>query len=342
MQRRRVTTILDIAATAGVSPATVSRVLTGAARVGEDKRAAVLAAVAELGYRPNLAAQGLVRGRSMAIGVLTQDIASPFFGSILAGVEDGLAGSAYHPIFASGNWRGAEEVEALDVLVQRRVDGLVVIAGEVSDDRLRELAAQLPLVVVQRLVAGLEDRCVVLDNELGGRLATRHLLDLGHRRIAHVTGVPGHRDSRQRLAGYRAELSKSRIRYDDALVVEGDFRERSGVLAGHELLRRGTEFTAVFAANDQMAAGVRLALHEAGIAVPEQVSLVGADDLEGSAYAIPPLTTVRQPIREMGAAAARAVVRLISGAQPRLPVFAVELVIRASTAPPPGRSAKLS
>jgi LacI family transcriptional regulator len=337
VQRRRATTILDIAATAGVSPATVSRVLTGAARVAEGKRAAVLAAVAELGYRPNLAAQGLVRGRSMAIGVLTQDIASPFFGAILAGIEDGLARSAYHPIFASGNWRGAEEVEALDVLVQRRVDALVVIAGEVSDDRLRELSAQLPLVVVQRLVPGLEDRCLVLDSELGGRLATRHLLDLGHRRIAHVTGVREHRDSRLRLAGYRTELAEGRVRYDDALVVEGDFRERSGVLAGHELLRRGKPFTAVFAANDQMAAGVRLALHQAGVAVPEQVSLVGTDDLEGSAYTIPPLTTVRQPIREIGAAAARAVVRLMSGAEPGLPGFGMELVVRASTAPPPAK-----
>jgi LacI family transcriptional regulator len=326
-------TIHDIAREAGVSPSTVSRVLNGNVPVAEDKRVAVLAVVAKRKYRPNVVARGLARGTTGAIGVLTQAISSQFYGEILYGVEQGLRGSAYHPMFASANWQHEEELASLDLLVQRRVDAIVVLGGLLSDDRLRRVAEETPLVAVGRLIAGLEPYCLRIDDELGAYRATRYLIDLGHRRIVHITGALFHQDARDRRAGYCRAHEEAGLPLDPQLIVEGDFTERSGLLAAQALLSRGTLFTAIFSANDQMAYGVRLGLYRRGIRVPEDISLVGFDDLNGSAYVIPPLTSIRQPTNEMGRAAAHAVLRMLEGQPPDLPTLPIDLVIRESAAP---------
>jgi LacI family transcriptional regulator len=325
-------TIHDIAREAGVSSSTVSRVLSGNAPVAPGKRDIVLAVVKKLNYRPNMIAQGLARGRTAAIGVVTQSVSSPFYGEILRGIEKGLTGSDYHPVFTSGNWRTEEELAALDLLSGRRVDGLIVLPGVIPDDHLRRVAAELPLIVVGRTVAGLEHQCLRVDDALAAQEATSYLVELGHRRIAHIAGPATHQDAVDRRAGYRRALEQAGLPLDKQLIVAGDYTEQSGLLALQSLLSRGALFTAIFVANDQMAYGARLGLYRHGIRVPEDVSIVGFDDLLSSAYTTPPLTTVRQPTFDMGRAAAQAVLQLLAESSVELPTFTTSLVIRESAA----------
>ncbi len=183
MPADRPITIRDVALAAGVSPSTVSRVLTSSAPVVESKRAAVLAAVETLRFRPNLAARGLVRRRSWEIGVLAQGISSPFYSRVLAGIADGLQDSGYQPIFAEG-YSAELVIRALTTFVDRHADALIVVGGQTPDKLLLDLAEQLPLVAVGRSIQGREERCLQVSHLEGARAATRHLLELGHTRIA--------------------------------------------------------------------------------------------------------------------------------------------------------------
>ncbi|GAB4117387.1 MAG: substrate-binding domain-containing protein [Roseiflexaceae bacterium] len=325
-------TIHDIAREAGVSASTVSRVLNGTVAVAPEKREAVLAVIKKRNYRPSAIAQGLAHGRTRTIGVLTQSIASPFYGEILRGVELELAGQGYHALFTSGNWRTEEELAALDLLSGRRVDGLIVLAGIIEADDLRRAAADLPLVVIGRVIPGIEDRCVGIDDHQAGYEATRYLLSLGHQRIAHIAGPSLHQDAVDRRAGYLRALEQAGVAVDPNLIIEGDYTEQSGLLAVEVLISRAGMFSAIFAANDQMAYGARLALYRRNIRVPDDVSLVGFDDQPVSAYTTPPLTTMRQPTHAMGQAAAAAVVQLIEGQSAQLLPCYAELIVRESTA----------
>jgi len=328
-----VVTMEDIARHAGVSPATVSRVLNNTLPVARSKRVAVLDAVEALGYRPNVVAQELARGHTQAIGVLPQGISNPFYSRLIKGVEQGLRGSAYYPLFASGEHL-AEEASALDQLLSHRVEALVLVGGHLPDAEIVSVARRLPVVAIGRTVAGLEQRCVRVENLEGGYRATRHLRDLGHTRIAHLMGLSWHPDAVERRAGYEKALADTGIAVDPDLVVEGDFEEQSGLAATERLLHGGVRFTAILASNDQMACGAGLALFRRGLRIPADVSLMGFDDQPSAAYTWPPLTTVRQPAVEMGAAASRALVDELRGRRFVLPAFHTDLVLRASTAPP--------
>ncbi|NWF79698.1 MAG: substrate-binding domain-containing protein [Chloroflexi bacterium] len=325
-------TVSDIARLAQVSPSTVSRVLTGSSPVHPAKSAAVLAAIERLNFRPNLTARALARGKSMVIGILTQSMASQFYGELAQGVEEGLSGSSYQCVFASGHWERAAEQAALDLLLARQVDGLIVLGGDHPDADLLAINEQIPLIAVGRLIAGLEDHCLRVENAAGAFQAVQHLIELGHRRIAHVSGIAAHIDARERRRGYEQALTTAGLPVDERLVVEGNFTEQSGLLALEALLARGVHFSAIFAANDQMAYGIRLGLYRRGLRVPEDVSLVGFDDLLGSAYTTPPLTTVRQSMLEQGRYAARGLLNLLADMPPNLPRVATDLVIRESTA----------
>ena len=324
-------TLDKVARAAGVSSSTVSRIINGTAKVSAAKRENVLRIMSQLNYQPNVLARGLARGRTMGIGVLTQDISSPFYGSTLRGIESALLGSGYHPIFISGHWHLEEELEAIDFLLSRRVDGIIVLGGGVPDLRLQEVAHRLPMVVLGRSIPGLEGQCLRLDNVAGALEATRHLLELGHERIAHIAGEPSHRDAQDRLEGYKAALRAAKLPFNPELVQGGDFCEAAGFLATTRLVEGRTLFSAIFAANDQMAYGARLALHRKGLRVPEDISLVGFDDLPTSMYTTPPLTTVQQPVEEMGRAAAQGVLRLLRGEQAEVRRMETRLVIREST-----------
>jgi LacI family transcriptional regulator len=269
----------------------------------------------------------------MMVGVLVQDIGSPFFARMVDGVEQGLDRGAYRPMLTTTHWRTenqADEVRSLQLLLERRVDGVIVLGGHIADEDLRAIATQIPLVVVARRIPGLESQCVYIDNEGGAYRATRYLLGLGHTRIAHIAGTAGHPDATDRLAGYRRALADAGLAIDERLIVDGQFEEESGVAGVEELLTRGERFTAIFAANDQTAYGAMLALFNHGYRIPQDVSLVGFDDQFLSAYTLPPLTTVRQPSIEMGRAAAEGLVRLLEGKEPMLPRFPTDLVIRKS------------
>jgi LacI family transcriptional regulator len=327
-------TMRDIAARAGVSLSTVSRVLNKTVPVARSKRAAVLAAVETLGYRPNVVAQELARGHTQAVGILPQGISNPFYSRLLKGVEQGLRGSAYYPLFASGE-QPAEQALALDLLLTHRVEALILMGGHIPDDELLNVAKRLPVVTIGRTIRGLERRCVRVENFEGAYKATRHLRDLGHTRIVHITGLPWHGDAIARREGYEKALQETGIDVDPALIVEGDFEEQSGLYATDKLLEAGITFTAIFAGNDQMAFGAGLALFRRSVRVPRDVSIVGFDDQPSAAYTWPPLTTIRQPAVEMGIATARALLDELRGRRFVQPTFHTDLVLRASTGPPP-------
>ena len=325
-------TIEDIARHANVSKSTVSRVLNNENAVTETKRRLIQAAIADLNYQPDLFARGLVNGQSMAIGVVTQDISSPFYDTILRGILQGLNGSGYAPIFADGKWQADHENRAIQSLLERRVEGLIILGGQCSAQQLDQLAAQTGLILVGGGLPGLTAQSIQLDDFQGAYLATRYLIEAGHRQIAHITGLLSHQDAVQRRAGYLQAFADSGLAPDPGLIVEGNYLEQAGVMAIEMLLLRGRTFSAVFAANDQMALGARLALYRRGLRVPDDVSLIGFDDQPAAAYLTPPLTTVRQPAVEIGEAAAKAMLQLIKGQPVTIPKITAELVIRESVA----------
>jgi LacI family transcriptional regulator len=330
----RPVTLSDVARAAGVSVSSVSRILAGKARVSPATEARVLQTAQALGYRPNLHAQGLARGRTGVIGVLSQHRASSYYGRILEGVELALMDTPYHPIFASAHWNVDHERSALDLLLRYRVDGIVVLGGLLDDEQLAAIDEHTPLLVVGRSFAADPERSLEVDNVDPAEQLTRYLVDLGHRRIAHIAGPPFTPESAARRAGYERALREAGIEPDPQLVVGGDFLFESGSLGIDELVARGAEFTAVFAGNDLMAYGARSALDRHGLRVPHDVSLVGFDDDPVAEWQTPPLTTVRQPTVDLGSVAAEAMIRVLAGEDPELPVFEPELVIRGSAAEP--------
>jgi len=323
-------TIGMVATAAGVSPSTVSRILNGTAVVSDVKRASVELAVRELGFVPNPVARGLAGGRTLSVGVITQAIDSPFYGPALRGIEDTLNPAGLSPLFVSGNWQAQSEARCIDVLLSRRVDGIIVLMGRLPDVALKACAKQVPVVVTGRQLKAPELFALNFDNLQGGRMATEHLIAQGHRKIAFIAGDPSHPDAIERQAGYELALKDAGIAFDPGLVVQGEFNEGSGFQAVQRLLQAKKPFTGIFAANDQMAVGAAHALLRHGLRVPEHVSLVGFDDLSTSLYAFPPLTTVHQPAYEMGQLAAQAMLALLTGEKPNLQAPLPRLVVRES------------
>lgn len=329
-QNRQSITIEDIAQKAGVSKSTVSRVLNNTTPVNEKKKAAVLRAMKQLNYKPNFFARGLAGGQSMTVGVVTQNIGSPFYDTITQGLVSGFSGTDYFPLVVDGQWNSGIEVAAIRTLLNRQVDGVILVGGKLSESVLNELIKEKPCILVAQKLPGWEDRCVVIDNVEAGYKATRFLMELGHTEIAHLTGIADHSDAADRLEGYKRALKQSGIAIKKELIVEGNFSSQSGVLAVGSLLARGVNFSAIFAANDEMALGARLALYRRGIRVPEDVSIIGFDDQPASAFMTPPLTTVAQPAMEMGRAAAQMMLRQLAGQPLEMTNLPVQIVVRES------------
>jgi len=320
-----------VAQQAGVSPSTVSRILNGTAQVSDEKKALVQAVIKELGFRPDPAARSLAGGRTMSIGVLTQFIDSPYYGEALRGIEDELNKAHYSPLFVSGHWNEAEEQKRIQLLLDRKVDGIIVLTGKLSDDTLIELAKTIPVVVTGRQLSGANLFSIDFDNAEGASQAVKHLSQLGHQKVVFLSGPLDHPDAKQRLQGYKKEIKRLKMVSDKSLIVESDFLESGGFRAVNSLVANRTEFTAIIAANDQMAYGARLALHKAGLRVPDDVSLIGFDDLPHSAFTLPPLTSVRQSVYEIGVSAAKAMFDLINKKGPPSQLVEAELIIREST-----------
>ena len=323
-------TLEMVAQLAGVSPSTVSRILNGTAVVSELKKKSVDDAIAKLGFVPNPVARGLAGGRTLSIGVITQAIDSPFYGASLRGIEDALDPAGYSPLFVSAHWNAASEARCIEVLRSRRVDGIIVLTGRLSDQALKATAKMLPVVVTGRTLKATGLFALNFDNFTGGLLATQHLSELGHKNIAFIAGDPEHPDATERLRGYQKALESAGIAYNPKLVVSGDYSEVSGQVAVGRLVESQQKFTSIFAANDQMALGATLGLHQHGLRVPQDVSVVGFDDLPSSLYSVPPLSTINHPAYELGRLAATSMLELLTNEKPTAVVPSPRLVVRES------------
>ena len=329
-------TMRDVAREAGVSVNTVSRALAGKPDVSPETRARVLKVAERLGYRPNRLARGLRSNKTFTIGVIVTDIANPFFAELVKGVEEAARQNGYSIILEDTSEDPEKEARAIQVMLSERVDGLLLTPVQSKKEGVEKvLKSKVPLVLMGRYFSDLETPYVVSDDVRGAILATEHLIDLGHRNIAHVAG-PLHISSAQdRLSGYKQALREHGIPAREEVILTGAVTLRDGYEAGKELLKLKTLPTAVFAYSDLVAIGLMQALMEEGVKIPEDISLVGYDDIEFSAYTKVPLTTVRIPKRALGQKAVRML--LVSLRDGGLPdkcgkKLQVELIIRSSTA----------
>jgi LacI family transcriptional regulator, galactose operon repressor len=322
---QRPTRLRDVAAAAGVDASVASRVLNGDARlsVRNETRDRVLEAAARLNYRPNRAARALKTARAMAVGMVVPDLANPAFALIALGAEKRAHAAGYTLMLARGS------IPASLADLQGRVDGLLVAAATSETVYRRPLFGGIPAILVNREEPG-EIASVIVDDEAGAALAIRHLLELGHRRIAHVTG-------RRRLRGYAAALRAGGVEALPEWVAEASYDEAAGHLAAARLLRVRPRPTALFAANIRIAIGTLSAVRRARLRVPEDVSVIGFDDTPLASYLDPPLTTVRMPLEELGSVAAESLLREIGGRRAESVMVDIppELVVRGSAAPPP-------
>lgn len=326
-------TIYEVSKLAGVSLATVSRVMNNSGRVTEKTRSKVEAAMAELGYRPNSIAQSLASNRSNSVGILVPELHGPFFGTMLSGIEAELREAGKHVIITVGHSDEEKEIDGIEFLTTRRCDALILDVDAVPDDYVVQLAAgPTPVVLINRSVAGIEENCINLDNEHGGYLATRSLLEQGHRQVAYISGPRWKKDSSERLAGHKRALAEEGLPFDDRLFHEGDFQERGGSEGMAKFLQSGAAFTAVVCGNDNMAAGAIEIARAHGRTIPHDLSVIGFDNVIFARYIYPKLSTVDYPIVDMGRMAARWILRNVYE-QPDLEIrnlFKPELIARDS------------
>ena len=327
--------VKDVAALSGVSFQTTSKVLNGGGSVSDVTRARIQQAAADLGYVPNLQARSLVMQKTQTVGVITSDFRDHDLSRFIAGAEQEARRQGYGVMIASIEPEGSLTEYALPAMMERRVDGILLAAPQMEEDLALEhvLDRSLPVVSLHHVPGG-GVATVGSDHELTGVLATRHLVERGHRVIATVTGTRGRRITQSRLRGYRRVLEDADLPVDAELVEEGMWQIDGAVLATHSLLDRRPEITAIFAQNDVMAIGVLSALRGMGKRVPGDCSVVGCDDIDMAAYTIPPLTTVHIPFYETGAEAMRLLLTMAAGgvAPARGVLLPVQLIVRGSTA----------
>jgi LacI family transcriptional regulator len=332
-------TIRDVAGQAGVSVATVSRVINAKGSVRADTASRVLAVVRQLGYVPHGAARSLTTRRTHTLGVVLPDMHGDFFSELIRGIDLAARVAGFH-VLVSGSHSERAEIEAVLQALHGRVDGLVVMAPGVGDPWLHaSLPRRTPAVILNDSDEQERHCCICIDNRHGSRLAMEHLLGLGHRRIAMICGPGGNPDAEERRLGYRETLAAVGLCWEPGLELPGDFREESGFRAGLQLAGMSPRPTAVFAANDAMAIGCLAALREQRLQVPDELSLVGFDDVPMARYLAPALTTVHVPIAEVGSGAVELLLDAMDdGDDPRAVrrVVVPTLAIRESTAPIPG------
>lgn len=299
-------TIRDVARLAGVSLATVSRVLNNSAAIRPATRTAVLQAVAELGYRPNANAQALASQSSDTIGVVVMDVSDPFFGALVKAVDTVAQQHNKYLLIGNSYHQAEKERHAIEVLIRQRCNALVVHAKALGDAELIDFLDQVPgMVLINRIIPGYESRCVGLDNVSGAHIACRLLLRQGHRRIGFLGSNHPIEDVLQRQQGYIQALESADINPQESWRAYASPDLAGGEAAMIDLLGRNLNLSAVFAYNDSMAAGAMAVLKENGIMVPEQFSLVGFDDIPIARYTSPKLTTVLYPIVSMATLATR-------------------------------------
>lgn len=330
-------TIDDVSKRAGVSRSTVSRVVAGNGYVSETKRKAIEQAITELGYRPNTHARALRSNRSNVIGAVVVDIGTPYFASIIFGVQRAIRPAGKSLMVSSGYADEDQESRAILELIDRSCDGIVLYLEHPMRPEVAEIlrTARIPVVSIGKDHCPLSRGHVVLENYQGARDAMTHLLEQGHRDIVYLSAHLSLGDSLERLRGVADALAAFGLTLDDIHVVYGMFLERFGYGATRALLEEGRAFTAIFAGDDDIAAGVYEALREFGRSVPGDVSVMGFDDAFFAKYLTPPLSTVRQQVDALGQNAANLLLRLMDEptSGPLSASVETSLVIRSSVAP---------
>ncbi|GIL14046.1 MAG: LacI family transcriptional regulator [Chloroflexota bacterium] len=331
-------TIGDVAKRAGVSAMTVSRVINNSGYISQETRERVEQAIAELGYVPNALARSLRFKRTKTIALILTDITNPFFTTLARGIEDAASEQGFSVIFCNTDESQDEEAEYLSVVVQKQVDGVLLVPASSSSESVTFLRDRgVPCVLLDRRLPGAAVDTVRGDSEAGAYQLTRHLLDLGHRRIALLNGPSSVSTAEDRLAGYRRALDEAGLS-SAASVYEGSYTVEGGYRTAKKMLAAAPRPTAVFAANNFIAIGALRVLREAGLRVPDNLSLVAFDDLPTTMMIDPFFTVIGQPAYEMGQRATQLLLEHLAGQSPAEPqeiVLPAQLIVRRSSGPPP-------
>jgi LacI family transcriptional regulator len=333
-------TLHELAKAAGVSVSTVSRVLSpGNHPVNEETRRRILALAEELDYRPNLVARSLRIERTLTVGIIVDNIISPFTPTIIRGIQDYLQEYRYFSVIINTDWNPDSENKAIDELISRSMDGIILVESFRRGSQSGLDLAGKPYVLVHRLFSRGDRNSVVVDDRHGAHLAVDHLAQLGRRTIAYITGPKGWDASANRHTGYREALDKWGLSYDPRLVEEGDWELQSGFAAARKFLSLEAKPDAIFAGNDLMALGAIYAIQDAGLRVPDDIAVVGYDDREIASLSRPTITTVTLPCYEMGKASARLLMDLLAKRPaPEEPIMIRgELIVRESSGAPEGK-----
>ena len=326
--------IKDIARRAGVAPSTVSRALAGSTRVSAATRQRIEAIAAEMDYTPSAAARSLVTGASKTLGIVVPGLSDPYIAAVMEGIESSSAAAGYQHVIASTGGEPEREVRAVRMLAGYNPDGLIILSSRAGKAYIDILPAlNMPVAFVNSAQIGDSVLSIATDNEHGGWLGAKHLLDLGHKRIAYLGGPARGRSQQARAAGYRRALHEAGIPFDPALLLAGDGSIDAGQAALRHILSLPDDIrpTAVFCYNDLCALGLLAYAHKHGVKIPESLSVVGFDDIPIAAISAPPLTTIEQRTTELGQLAADS----IFAALRQEPVADIrlrgELIVRSST-----------
>jgi len=304
-------TIKDVARIAGVSVASVSRVLNNGPKVSKQTIEKVLKVVQELNYTPNANARALVTQKSTTLGVVIPDLIDPFFASLANGVEKVARQNNMQLLLSTGLVTAESEMQAINLLIERQCDVMVVHSKKLADEVLIKLASKVPgLVLIDRYIEEISQRCIWLDNLEGGKIAARHLLALNHQSFACISSKHQIDDPRLRIEGFQQELKSAGIDLDPELIEFGEPTLQGGELATQKLLASGKTFTAIFVYNDAMAIGAISTLEDNGFKVPSDISILGFDDVLLSRYSRPKLSTLNYPVEEMAMQAANIALEL--------------------------------
>jgi DNA-binding LacI/PurR family transcriptional regulator len=327
-------TIKDVARESGLNISTVSRALNNENGVNDQTREHVFAVAARLNYRPNRVARGLVTGRSHSLALVVSDIRNPFFAEVARGAEDAARSGNCDLILCNSDLDADKQMQYVQSLLEKRVDGILMNSvSMLNREQQAQLAASgVPIVLLNRSASNRTFSTVCADNESGGAMAAQYLLDLGHRKIAHLTGPRQHGNLTDRARGFARALQSAKNPVEP-LMLRGKFNFAGGAELARKLLVEHPDVTAIFAANDVMAYGAVRAVLDHGLRIPEDFSLIGFDNLEFSSIIHPPLTTIHQPKYEMGHAAVEILLRLARDKEKQIPehrLLGVELIERQS------------
>ena len=293
-------TIYEVSALAGVSLSSVSRVLNNHPHVSEKTKTKVTAAMKQLGFRPSSIARSLASSRTDCVGILVSELHGPLYGDMLTEIENELRAAGKHTIITAGHGDEINEKAGIDFLINRNCDALILVVEAISDEFLIELSkGKTPFVILNRYIGELKNNCFYIDNVQGGYLATKHLIEQGHKDIAYISGPLKKHDVIDRLAGHKKALAEFKLDFDQALFYEGDFLTDSGREGMGYLIEHKLKFTAVACANDEMASGAMKGARDHHMAIPEECSFIGFDNVFFTEYLFPQLSTIHYPIKDI-------------------------------------------